>query len=62
MAEITETRWERPVGIRELKAFVHDMLPAKSPLRDLILTEPDVLPSSEFLVKCSVWLKLLRKM
>jgi len=48
------------VDLRKLKVFAHNRLPIESPLRNLILTEPDQLPSSEFLVKASVWLRLLR--
>jgi len=59
--DIQPARPERSVSIETLKAFARDRLPTDSPLRDLLLTEPDELPSSELLVKTSVWLRLLRQ-
>jgi len=56
-----EIRQNGKVELETLKAFAHDRLPTSSPLRDLILTEPDKLPASEFLVKSKVWLKLLER-
>jgi hypothetical protein len=58
--ESHEIRQDTARSIRKLKAFAQDRLPNGSPLRDLLLTEPDELPSSELLVKTSVWLRLLK--
>jgi len=59
--ESHEIKQDRMVSTERIKAFANDRLPPDSPLRDLILTEPDMLPSSEFLVKTSVWLRLLAR-
>jgi hypothetical protein len=57
--EPNEIKRERTVSISRLKTFGYDRLSTASALRNLILSESDELPASEFLVKASVWLKLL---
>ena len=57
-----ETDRDKTKNITKLKTFVHDRLPTGSPLRDLILSEADELPSSELAVKISVYLKLLKRL
>ena len=61
MVKTLEIKRERTLPTEKLKTFAYDRLPA-GPLRDLILTEPDELPLSEFLVKSSVYLKLLGRL
>ena len=51
----------RKVNITKLKDFALSGLDGHQTLRDLILSEPDELLPSEFLVKCEVWLKLLKR-
>jgi hypothetical protein len=43
----------------DLKNLARTMLPSSSALRDLILSEPDYLPSSEVLIKVRVYSRLL---
>ena len=52
---------DRRVRITSLKEFALDRLSQGLPLRDLLLSEPDELSPNEFLVKCEVWLKLLKR-
>jgi len=49
------------VDIRPLKALVFAKFPEDSAIYDVVVTEPDFLDRSEFSVKISVWLKLLRR-
>jgi hypothetical protein len=49
------------VRITSLKEFALSRLSQAQPLRDLLLSEPDELSTNEFLIKCEVWLKLLRQ-
>lgn len=50
----------RRIDIRSLKEFARQHLPRDSALREIILSDRDVLDAEEFLVKVDVWLKLLR--
>jgi len=43
----------------ELKKLARTMLPSSSALRDLILSEPDYLPSNEVAIKVRVYSRLL---
>jgi hypothetical protein len=47
------------VDIRPLKAFALRRLPAKSQLRELILSEEDTLPAWELAAYTRMWLRLL---
>jgi hypothetical protein len=47
------------VSFAELKRLAKDLLPAKSALRSLILSEPDEVPRAEALVKLTVYSRLL---
>ena len=58
---MTAENAERKVRITPLKEFVLNRLSQGLPLRDLLLSEPDELSPNEFLVKCEVWLKLLKR-
>jgi hypothetical protein len=49
----------KKVKIKPLKEFALHHLPASSHLRELILSEKDVLPAEEFIACVSVWLRLL---
>ena len=49
------------VSIKTLKTFVYENLPASSPLRDLILAEPERMPVQEFIIKTGIWLRLMRR-
>jgi len=49
------------VRITLLKEFALERLSQGLLLRDLLLSEPDELSPNEFLVKCEVWLKLLKR-
>ena len=51
----------RMVRITLLKEFALERLSQGLLLRDLLLSEPDELSPNEFLVKCEVWLKLLKR-
>jgi len=46
------------VNIRSLKAMIIEF--PNSALRDLILSDPDVLSVNEFILKTEIWLKLLK--
>lgn len=48
------------VDIRKLKEFASNKIPKDNPLREIIMSEQDLLGSTEFLVKVDVWLRLLR--
>lgn len=48
------------VDIKCVKEFARK-LPQSSVLRDVILSEPDSLPASEFISKSAVWLKISSK-
>ena len=58
----SEINRDRMVRIEKLKAFAHDRLPATVLARDLIITESDEISVNEFLIKSSIWLKLLKEM
>lgn len=47
------------VDIRSLKAMIFEF--PNSALRDLILTEADLLTRDNFVLKMEIWLKLLRR-
>ena len=47
------------VSMIDLKNLARTMLPSSSALRDLILSEPDYLPSSEVVIKVRVYSRLL---
>ena len=47
------------IDIRSLKAMIFDF--PNSALRDLILTEADLLTRDNFVLKMEIWLKLLRR-
>ena len=49
------------VDIRNIKLFAIEKLPRNWLLRDLILSEHDLLEVDEFIAKAEVWSKLLRK-
>jgi len=53
-----------PVGLDELsllelKVIAKNLLPARSVLRSLILSEPDYLPKNEAMAKVDIFIKLL---
>jgi hypothetical protein len=48
------------LDIRPLKQFALQNLPLDSPLRTILLSELDSVSSEEFLVKLSMWQKLLK--
>ncbi len=50
----------KTVDIARLKVFAVEGLPKDSKLRELILTEKDMLNVEEFLAKMDVWLKLVK--
>lgn len=54
------TNSKTKVDVRRLKNFAFQKLPKDSELRDILLTERDLLNINEFLVKIEIWLKLLR--
>jgi len=60
--ESHNVRPSRTVSIELLKAFARDKLPVDSPLRDLILAEPDRILASELAVKIPMYLQLLRRL
>jgi len=62
MMESHETRRDKPVSTERLKKFAYDRLPANSPLRDLVLAEPDRILASELAVKIPMYLRLLRRL
>ncbi len=47
------------VSIIDLKNLARNMLPSSSTLRELILSEPDYLPSDEVMIKVRMYSKLL---
>jgi len=49
------------INIRRLKTFALANLPRSSILRDLLLSEPDELPKTDFIVKIGLWLKISRR-
>jgi len=49
------------VSFAELKIVARSMLPPESALRDLILSEPDLLPWEAAAVKVKMYSKLLRR-
>jgi len=49
------------VSVRELKALAVSMLPPNSALRDLILSEPDLIPAATAGVKVKMYSRLVRK-
>jgi hypothetical protein len=59
----TSRGWKRrgleKVDIRPFKAFALRRLPAKSQLRELILSEKDMLPAWELAAYTRMWLRLL---
>ena len=50
---------EKTVNIQLLKQFAYEKLLTSSILRDILLSEKQHLPVSEFLVKTEIWLKLI---
>jgi len=44
------------INIRPLKAIATKL---EDPLRTLILSEPDILPKEEYLIKIQEWLKIV---
>ena len=48
------------IDIKRVKEFAMS-LPPSSSLREVILSEPDMIPAVEFLGKSKVWLKLAGK-
>ncbi len=48
----------RKIDITRLKKFAFSEIPKDNPLREVLLSECDVLDSAEFLAKSDVWLKL----
>jgi hypothetical protein len=50
----------KTVNITKLKDFVMENFPPESELRELILSEKDVMPVEDFLSKSELWFKLLR--
>ena len=48
------------VNLSSLRAFVTEKFSSDSILREVILTEADLLSSEDFIVKAEMWLKLLR--
>lgn len=55
----TPERVEKAVGIVDLKNLARTMLPSSSAFRELILSEPDFLPSDEVSVRVRMYSKLL---
>jgi len=49
----------RTVDIRPLKRTVRKDYPKDAPIRTVILAEPDEIPMDEYVVKLSVWYKLM---
>ena len=49
---------EREVNLEKLKKFALENLSKKSPLRDILLSEANMLGASDFLAKMDLWLKL----
>lgn len=49
------------VNIRHLKNFASKTLPRDSIVRDLLLSEKDVLDAQEFVGKMEIWIKLLSR-
>jgi len=47
------------VSIVDLKNLARTKLPSSSPLRDLILSEPDYLPAEEVRIKVKTYSRLL---
>ena len=47
------------VDIRPLKRTVKRDYPKDAPIRTVILAEPDEIPMNEYVVKLSVWYKLI---
>ncbi len=48
------------VDIRDLKRFALEKLSSRPILKEIILSENDILGSTEFLVKMQLWQDLLR--
>jgi hypothetical protein len=49
---------EGKVSLRPVKQFVRSLEPAH-PLRVVVISEPDEMDRSEYLIKLAVWLRLL---
>ncbi len=49
------------VDMAPLKEFAATKLPSGSVARELIISENEEIPSSEFLVKVNIWLGLVRR-
>jgi hypothetical protein len=47
------------INIRPLKQFAYEELSKSSHLRNILLSEKEILTVSEFLAKMDVWLKVL---
>lgn len=52
---------KKMVDIRPLKRTVKRDYPRDAPIRTVILGEPDEIPMDEYVVKLSVWYKLIPK-
>jgi len=50
---------EKILNLKSLKQFALENLPKSSTLRDILLSEPDQIPQTEFLTKLDIWTKLL---
>ena len=53
------SRLGQNIKITRVKKFAQHHLPNNSHLRELILTEKDVLPAEEFIACTCTWLRLL---
>ena len=54
---MTEMPSGNMINISQLKEFARE-LPPSSLFRELLLTEPDIIPASEFVDKSVVWVRL----
>ena len=54
------TQISHKVNLKKLKEYALTNLPKNSHLRDLVLSEKDEIDAEEFVVKISMWLKLIR--
>jgi len=48
----------KQLNIKALKTFAIEKLPKSSTLRDILLSEPDQIPQTEFLIKLDIWTRL----
>jgi hypothetical protein len=49
------------VDIRPLKTLSSELLPQDSMLRRVLLSEPDVIPASDYACKLGTWLVILKE-